>query len=306
MSFTMIPKVKELNLIAIYLYMCDIYSKELIHSCQRFSNNSEPAFTDQEVMTIYLYVMNIEKRFKINQIHEFASDHLRSYFPLLPTYQAFCYRLNNLGEAFRLLSANIIGSFQPLDCNLNVSLLDSMPIITCSGKRKSKVAREVTDKGYCSTKGIYYYGFKLHALGFQRDKQLPYPEQFQITPASESDLTLFKQAWGNIPNRTFYGDKIYLDSVFFKDTANRFNTIMYTPVKGIKNQPEHLQRWDKAANDLFSKAVSTLRQPIEGLFNWLIEKTDIQRASKTRSTKGLMVHVFGRIAAAYIFLVFNS
>ena len=29
------------------------------------------------------------------------------------------------------------------------------------------------------------------------------------------------------------------------------------------------------ANDLFSTAVSRVRQPIESLFNWLIEKTDI-------------------------------
>ena len=36
------------------------------------------------------------------------------------------------------------------------------------------------------------------------------------------------------------------------------------------------------------------------------EKTDIQRASKVRSTKGLMVYVFGRLAAAYIALIFNS
>jgi hypothetical protein len=44
----------------------------------------------------------------------------------------------------------------------------------------------------------------------------------------------------------------------------------------------------------------------EALFNWLIEKTDIQRASMARSTRGLTVHIFGRIAAAYIFLIFNS
>jgi len=62
---------------------------------------------------------------------------------------------------------------------------------------------------------------------------------------------------------------------------------------------------DKAANDLFSRAVSKIRQPIESLFNWLIEKTEIQRASKVRSTKGLMVYVFGRLAAAYIPLIFN-
>ncbi|NCD68106.1 transposase, partial [Mucilaginibacter sp. R11] len=33
-------------------------------------------------------------------------------------------------------------------------------------------------------------------------------------------------------------------------------------------------------------------------------KTDIQRASKVRSTKGLLIHVFGKIAAAFIYLVF--
>lgn len=84
------------------------------------------------------------------------------------------------------------------------------------------------------------------------------------------------------------------------------NSNMLTPVKAIKGQPEVIRQRDKAANDLFSNAVSTVRQPIESLFNWLIEKTDIQRASKIRSTKGLLVHVFGKIAAAFIYLIFNS
>jgi hypothetical protein len=77
-------------------------------------------------------------------------------------------------------------------------------------------------------------------------------------------------------------------------------------IKILKNQSETIVQIDKAANDLFSTAVSRIRQPIEALFNWLIEKTDVQRASKVRSTKGLIVHLFGRIAAVYIFLIFNS
>jgi hypothetical protein len=194
----------------------------------------------------------------------------------------------------------------PSDCNEDQSLLYSMPIITCSGKREGKVAREITDKGFCSTKGIYYYGLKLHALAFNRPNRLPFPEQFQLTPASENDLNLFKQAWGGIENRTFFGDKIYHDTQYFQGVANNRNSLMLTPVKGIKDQAENIEQRDKAANDLFSTAVSKVRQPIEALFNWLIEKTDIQRASKVRSTKGLMVYVFGRLAAAYISLIFNS
>jgi hypothetical protein len=49
-------------------------------------------------------------------------------------------------------------------------------------------------------------------------------------------------------------------------------------------------------------AISRLRQPIEGFFNWLIEKTGIQDASKTRATKGILSHVYGKIAASAVFL----
>jgi hypothetical protein len=35
-----------------------------------------------------------------------------------------------------------------------------------------------------------------------------------------------------------------------------------------------------------------------------IEKTDIQRAAKVRSTKGILTFGFGRIAAAFISLIF--
>ena len=71
-----------------------------------------------------------------------------------------------------------------------------------------------------------------------------------------------------------------------------------TPVKLVKGEGDLLRKFDKAANDLFSTAVSRIRQPIESFFNWLIEKTDIQRASKVRSENGLKVHVFGKVAAA--------
>ena len=79
---------------------------------------------------------------------------------------------------------------------------------------------------------------------------------------------------------------------------------MLTPVKAVKGMAKCIKEFDRAANNLFSTAVSRVRQPIEALFNWIIEKTDIQTASKVRSTKGLLVHVFGKIASAFINLIF--
>jgi len=51
----MIPRKKELELIQIYMYICDLYDQELKYYCQRYSNNSNPAFTGQEIMTICLF-----------------------------------------------------------------------------------------------------------------------------------------------------------------------------------------------------------------------------------------------------------
>ena len=82
------------------------------------------------------------------------------------------------------------------------------------------------------------------------------------------------------------------------------NSEMLTPVKAVKGMPEEIKQKIRAANDLFSTAVSKVRPPVEAIFNWLIEKADIQKASKVRSTKGLMIHVFGRLAAAFITFAF--
>lgn len=144
-------------------------------------------------MTLYIYVMQQEQRFQISQIHTFADEYLRSWFPGLPSYQAFNNWLNRLSEPLKALAAHSLINLKPLDCSLDTSLLDSMPIITCSGKCGGKVDTEITDKGYCSTKSLYYYVLKLHVLAFRRPKQVPFPEHIVITPASENDLNVFRQ-----------------------------------------------------------------------------------------------------------------
>jgi hypothetical protein len=297
----MISKDKDDKLVRIYFYICDKF-EELQFYCERFSNNNKPEFTDQEIMTVYLYTMHHEGHTKVKDIHRFASDYLMSWFPKLGSYQAFNNRLNRLGGAFTRLVEILLSDFQPEDCFPDQSLLDSMPIITCSGKRTSKVATEITDKGFCSTKGIYYYGLKLHLLGFRRIGKLPHPEQILFTPASVNDVTVFKEAWSGFENRTFWGDKIYFVNDLNEHMIKYQNSEILTPIKEVKGMEEVIKQRIKAANDLFSTAVSRVRQPIEAMFNWLIHKTDIQRASTVRSTKGLMIHAFGRLATAFITL----
>ncbi|MBK5208880.1 MAG: hypothetical protein JJE44_05155 [Flavobacteriaceae bacterium] len=80
---------------------------------------------------------------------------------------------------------------------------------------------------------------------------------------------------------------------------------MLTPIKGIKGKSAVLKQRDFAYENLYSKAVSAIRQPIESFFNWINEKTQIQNASKVRSFKGLIVHIFGKLAACFLKPIVN-
>lgn len=117
---------------------------------------------------------------------------------------------------------------------------------------------------------MYYYGMKLHMVGQRREGTIPFPEMIALTPASENDLTVFKnECVPYLSEKTVLGDKIYSDFSFF----NESNMVkMLTPHKEIKGEPEVLKQREKAARDLFSQAVSKVRQSIKSFFNWLNEK----------------------------------
>jgi hypothetical protein len=99
-----------------------------------------------------------------------------------------------------------------------------------------------------------------------------------------------------------YADKIYIDQALSQLSAQQGSSLN-TPMKKKKRQKELF---------LFQSTLSTLisqvRQHIESLFNWIHEKTGIQVASKVRSFRGLMAHVFVKITVAMILLstIFNS
>jgi hypothetical protein len=290
----------EIRLIAMFLFISQAFKDKLQFYCKRMSNNSSPKFTDEEVVVVFIWGI-IQNRNNIKEIYNYTNNHLRHLFPDLPSYEAYVTRLNRLEDVFVPLIEEIQSNF-PSKYLKNIRLIDSMPIIMANGKRssKAKVASEFANKGYCGSKDTYYYGVKVHILGFKRSGTLPLPEFIGLTPASNHDLAAFRQITPEITNSEIYADKAYIDSLE-REMLNQQNAEIYTPVKKQKGQ-NTLYLFEQ----LLSTSVSRVRQPIESLFNWIQEKTKIQIASKVRSYKGLIVHVFGRLAAALFLLAFNS
>ena len=290
------------RLIALFLYTDRRYESELFIFSERMTDNSNPEFSDVEVLSVYLWgVMNGHRRVKT--AHEFTRNHLSEWFPKLPAYATYIQRLNRLNAVFPQLLSLIQNDFPPLFESEPIRLIDSMPIMLakarCGGG--AKVAREIADKGYNSTEKTYYYGLKPHILALRRNRQLPLPDYIGITAAGEADINVLKDIADDLYDIPVYADKAYISGELERRLAGR-DSPLNTPVKKKKGRQLGM------SEEIRSTFVSRIRQPIESLFGWIEEKTGIQTASKVRSTRGLLVHVYGRLVAAMLMLTpsFNS
>ena len=292
------------TLIKLYFFVCDEFRLELCLYNQRFMKNAgalELKFTDEEALTLYLFG-HIQGHKEVLSIHKYCQDHLMDWFPNLPSYQKFNERLNRMNDLLAHLVVRLCHRF-PVPEHLLLgerldAVLDSMPIMMARGSRadSAKVAKEVADKGYCSTKKIWFHGLKLHLLGICDPGTLPIPCQIIATEASTHDNTAFKEEMAaSLSHLRVFADRAYHDEGAAPDLLNNYNVLVCPVLKRKKGQ-KNLFFDQKLQNT----AVSTIRQPIESFFNWLEVHSGIQRASKVRSTSGLYKHLWGKVAAAII------
>ena len=270
---------------------------------QRQSNNFRPQFSDEECITVYLWGIS-QRRFEQKTIYEYTRNHLLEWFPKLPSYQAFSDRLNRLAPAFQALAEHWL-SIIGVDLREHMEyIVDSCPIILAKGPRSghARVARELCEKSYNSSRKEWYYGLKLHAVVARRPGQLPVPLSLMASGAALHDLPAAKrilQDHLSLNHGRLYADKAYIDAAWAEQLEKNHAVVLLTPRKKQKNDI-------LTSGDTFSALVSSLRQPVECFFNWLNRLTNIQSASMVRSLSGLLLHIFARITAALAALLFNS
>ena len=290
----------EERLIHVYLLICELFPN-FAYEVERFSPNQTPlSFSDEEVLTVYLFGL-LQRRFTVKEIHTYASEHWASWFPAMPKYEGYNYRLGQLAAAFPYLIEQLVDRLPERGIVHSVLLTDSMPIILARASRadKANVAREIADKGYCASKDLYYHGVKLHALASRGRGRLPRLVHYEISKASEHDVWGMRRAIDELHDCSVYADKAY----FYhnkQEQCREQGTDIFAVQPRVRNKIS-LRLFEKVRNT----TISRMRQPIESWFAWLQEKTHIQHASKVRSTKGLLVHAFGRIAAAMMILILN-
>jgi Transposase DDE domain len=290
----------ETKLIELYLLICNFYDNQTVLKHQRLSN-FKPRFTDQELLTMYLFG-HLQGLTSQRRIYDYFARHWREWFPALPTYQAFNRRLHHLTAAFELLiDENLLAASKRENLSCADRLIDSLPVMLAVGTRsnRARVARHLADVGFCATKQIHYCGVKLHVLAARRMSKLPIPERIFLSRASLHDLAALRELDPHISHCGLFGDKAYADTGM-KALLQERGTYLITPYKRKRNEDETV------VPTSLNRFVSRIRQPIESLFGWLIQRTDLQNASRVRSTQGLLVHCYGKLAVACLLLTLYS
>lgn len=288
----------ENQLIQIYLFVCQTYDTCSDTCFQRLSNNREPDFTDQELITIWFFA-HLNGFFQKKQMHELIQNYWHNWFPRLPAYQTFVFRLNQLEATFQTFGRVLSQSLATAEMPEIDQIVDSMPVMLAQDGHSysAKVARDIADIGYCAAKKTRFHGVRLHVLAQRKSGRLPTPAQVWLCQGSFHDSKAFLGQSVELPQNELFGDLAYPTPAIIEHLKEQRSRLL-APRKKPKGGEL------TADEKYYNRLVRVFRQPIESLFNWINEKTDIQKASKVRSSDALMVHCWGKLAVAFFLFVF--
>lgn len=291
----------ETKLIELYCTICQCNDSRFREELQRQSNNNCPQFTDEELITVYLWGKG-QQLLTRKAIYNYTKSHLLAWFPALPSYQAFCRRLNRIAGAFRALSEIWMEMILAQNQDTHCYAVDSCPIMLArrSNSTGAKVGKPLCNKCYNATRKEWYHGVKLHAFVMLRPGQLPIPCAFQVSQASLCDLWAAKQIdldCAPVAHGKLFADRAYADAAWASELADHRKIQLLTPRK--KKPLDTL-----CSGDCFNSSIASRRQPIESFFNWLQSKSAIQSASSVRSLPGLLFLIFSSLAFCLFLLLF--
>jgi len=199
----------------------------------------EPQLTDSEIITISLYQELIGE----NREDHFIRLHgkqLATYFPRINERSRYNRRKRDLGQMFGLIKS-ALGIVLELS-QVKSAAIDSAPVPVV-GYKRDKRSTDFTEAsyGYCSSKALKYFGFKLHALvsicGSIIDHCL-------TNAASYDDQVVEEFLERNKATiEEVFGDKAYVSEELKQTLREHMWIWLYSPKKkNAKNTSQHLNK----------------------------------------------------------------
>ena len=265
------------------LDVCKHFSKGLVDEHGNMPRRGVvPRFSDLEVIALSL-TAETESIDSENRLFSMLESH-REYMPNLVSRRQYNDRRKytaGLCEDIRKRMVVVIDGGEDYFC------IDSKPIEVCRlsrGKRckMGKVTPDIAPNfGYCASQGVYYFGYKLHALTGLNGVV----HSYDLTKASIHDLHYLNDIKPMYRDCSIFGDKGYISESVQLDLFESANIRLECPYR--LNQ----KAW-KPTFIPFAKA----RKRVETVFSQLCDQFMVIR-NYAKQTDGLFARIIGKISA---------
>jgi hypothetical protein len=138
----------------------------------------------------------------------------------------------------------------------------------------ARVGREIADIGFCAAKKTRFHGVRLHLIAQRRAGRFPLPSQVWLCAVSHHDSKAFIEQQPELPSTELFGDLAYPTPRIISHLKEQ-QTRLIAPQKKLKGK--------ELTNDekYYNRLVRRIRQPVESLFNWIQEKTQIHKGKQS-------------------------
>ena len=239
-------------MLTIFVLVDDWY-QEHANDFRKGRPGQKPEISDSEVMTVMLAMDFISFPSERQYLAYIRANHL-DLFPKLLEQSQFNRRARMvapLHEEFRQDWLVRMGA--TLTC---AGLLDTKPIPVV-GYRRSKKRSDFlgcATYGYCASKKMYYFGYKLVAITSLEGIPLVY----DLVPANTDERKAADELLDRLSGFDLFADKGFLGKAWQAEIHQHTGNAIWTPKR--KNQSQQ-------QSQVFERWINRLRLRIEGLFN---------------------------------------
>ena len=240
--------------ILLYIFvLVDDWYQEYAGTYRQGKPGQKPEFRDSEVMSIMLSMDFIPFPSERQLVEYVRANHL-ALFPKLLDQSQFNRRARAVApllEKFRqhwLLRLGVTLTHS--------GLLDTKPVPVVGYRRSKKHSdfQGSADYGYCASRKMHYFGYKLVAICTLEGLPLLY----DLVPANMDERKAAEELLDKLSGFSLFADKGFLGEDWQNDIYKRTSNQIWTPKR--KNQ-------SKQQSKAFEHWLNGLRLHIEGLFN---------------------------------------
>jgi len=245
---------REDCIIEVFCLISDWLSNYLkTHKITLRRRGPKPKLGDDEVLTMEI-LGEMWKMDTDTDIHRYFLTHWKSLFPTIGDRSNFSQQSRFLWRIKQLCQADFAQKL--LTYSAPLYIVDGFPIPMCNVQRagRSRLFKGCAEHGYCSSKKLYYFGFKGHLLTTQEGVIV----DCTLTPANVDERVAAEDFTHSLSG-VLLGDKGYIGK---QEYFAQYNIQLETPYRSnMKNQhSKSYERWMKDKRRLIETVISQLSE----------------------------------------------